>query len=75
MSLKETLLKFQICSSLRDAKRLIIQGGIFVNGEIILDPNFIIHKNNFQKRVIFITKGKTQFLLIYLKNQKKIKIQ
>ncbi len=56
-----------IISSKSEARRLIDQGGLTINDQKIIDPNFIINKNNYEEGYIVIKKGKKQFYKVVFK--------
>lgn len=59
--LVDFLVKTGIAPSKSEARRLVMQGGISVNNEKELDPNFIINNSLIQDDTIIIKKGKKNY--------------
>ena len=62
----ELLIKIKVCDSKRQARELITNSGITVNGVIIADEKFIISSKNslFSGKITLIQKGKKNFYII-----------
>ena len=65
MNILELAVIAGISSSKSEARRLVVQGGISLNKEKILDPDFIIN-NSFNDNVLIIQKGKKTFVKVDL---------
>ena len=61
----DLLVEAGICSSKREAREFITNGTISVNGEKVLDLDFIVSKENaFGKCYTVIRRGKKKYYLI-----------
>lgn len=58
--------KTSFISSNSEARRLIQQGGLSINGNKIQDKDFIIEKNHFKQNELLIKAGKKRFLKIII---------
>ncbi len=56
--LLSTLIEAQLCSSMSEARRVVQDGGIKVDGEVIIDPKFVLTPN------VVLQKGKKNFIKI-----------
>ena len=65
--LMDLLCDINIAPSKSEARRLIVQGGISVNREKVLDPNFIINKDDLEEGYVIIGKGKKTFIKVNIK--------
>lgn len=63
----DLLVNLNIMTSKSEGRRLIIQGGLIINEEKIIDPNYIINKNNYKDNFIIVKKGKKSFYKIIFK--------
>ena len=62
----DLLLNVKLASSKTEAKRLIEQGGISINGEKISSIDALVHVDDFKDGALIIKKGKKVFLKILL---------
>jgi len=60
------LIHAKLIPSKAEGRRLISQGGIYVNGERIDDPNRTITSGDFKDGQLFIRKGKKTYHRIVL---------
>ncbi len=58
ITLIDLLFLTNIVPSKSEARRLVVQGGISINKEKQLDPNFLINENTLENGTIIIKKGK-----------------
>lgn len=59
------LVNSKICNSKRIARELIIQGSIIINGEKIIDSNFLLSKKNaINNQITVIKKGKRHYFIV-----------
>lgn len=66
ISVIELMLLAKLISSKSEARRLITQGGVSVDGEKVTDASFALNKSNFEKGYVVIKKGKKAFHKIIL---------
>ena len=58
MSLKQLLVSINLSSSIAESKRLIINGGVKINNNKVLDKEYIIQHSDFSNNLMFISVGK-----------------
>ncbi|MDK2802486.1 MAG: tyrosine--tRNA ligase [Oscillospiraceae bacterium] len=51
-----------LCNSKSDARRVVLQGGISIDGTVIDDIGYFIHQENILKNEIIIKKGKKNYI-------------
>ena len=67
MSILDALVKSALASSKGEARRLVVQGGVSLNGEKVTDIAFMLSEENFTDNEATIKKGKKVFHRIVLK--------
>jgi len=67
INILDLLLLLELIPSKSEGRRLVIQGGISINDNKILDPNLIIDDNLFKDNYLVIKKGKKTYLKVNLK--------
>ena len=66
MSLKQLLVSINLSSSIAESKRLIINGGVKINNNKVLDKEYIIQHSDFSDNLMFISVGKKRNGIIKL---------
>ena len=56
-----------LCQSLSEARRLIIQGGAYLNEKRLNNPNLLITEKDFQKGELILRSGKKKYCRVKLK--------
>ena len=65
INIVDLLVLLELCPSKSEARRLVIQGGVSINKEKVVDPTFII-SNSFQDGKLILQKGKKVFVKVEL---------
>ena len=65
INIVDLLVELELCPSKSEARRLVIQGGVSINKEKIVDPSFII-ANSFVDGKLILQKGKKIFVKVEL---------
>jgi tyrosyl-tRNA synthetase len=67
----DILINYQICKSKREAKELILNGGIYINDKKIIDKNYQVSKKDKGiKNLIWLKKSKNNIYLFSYQNKK-----
>ncbi len=66
MSLKQLLVSINLSNSIAESKRLIINGGVKINNNKVLDKEYIIQHSDFSDNLMFISVGKKRNGIIKL---------
>jgi len=67
INIVDLLVELELCPSKSEARRLVIQGGVSINKEKVLDPQFNISES-FEDNILILQKGKKNFVKVELKN-------
>ena len=67
VSIVDLMLSTDIIQSKSDGRRLIKQGGIYVNDERIENIEYVVKKEDFEENFIMIRKGKKKYYKVILK--------
>ena len=61
----DLLVESKLCQSRKDAKRAITDGGIYLNGERVMDADFLLSKGNLlYEKYLLLRRGKKQWHLL-----------
>lgn len=66
LSIQEVLMAYDVVSSKKEARRLIDQGGLKINGMPCSDPFLIIHSHSLMNEGLLVQKGKKATFLLKL---------
>jgi len=67
--LSKLLFLAQLVKSSSEGKRLIIQGGAYLNRKRITDPNFIVKEEDFENSEILLRAGKKRYCLVKIEQK------
>jgi len=65
INIVDLLVELELCPSKSEARRLVMQGGVSINKEKVIDPAFLI-TNSFDENVLILQKGKKTFVKVEL---------
>lgn len=65
INIVDLLVELDLCPSKSEARRLVMQGGISINKEKVIDPAFNV-KESFDNNVLILQKGKKTFVKVEL---------